>query len=203
MAKTYYWSDLHLGHQRVAETRGFSTVQEHDEHIAAAWRRTVKENDIVWVLGDISGGSHEPALELISTLPGRKKIIWGNHDKGHSAHQGGTEAAQAFLKVFESADSVGRRRVDGMQFMLSHFPYTGERGGRQDRYPEFRLRDLGQWLVHGHVHQEWSLRGRQINVGVNRWMDGPVPESTILTIIMGAEPETVGARSWELDPQNG
>lgn len=196
MATTYHWSDLHLGHRLVAEARGFDSVEAHDQHIIDAWHRTIRKNDIVNVLGDISSGAHQPALEIIASLPGRKRIKWGNHDKPHPASRGGAAALREFLEVFESGDSIGMHRVGGRQFMLSHFPYTGERDGSPDRYSEFRLRDTGLWLVHGHVHEAWAVNGRQINVGVDRWMNGPVSDDSILAIMDGASPESAGAVRW-------
>lgn len=45
---------------------------------------------------------------------------------------------------------------------------TGDHADREDRYVEWRLPDTGNWLIHGHVHDEWFTNGRQINVGVDQ-----------------------------------
>jgi calcineurin-like phosphoesterase family protein len=50
--------------------------------------------------------------------------------------------------------------------MLSHFPYKGDHKPG-DRYPEWRLRDEGLPLLHGHVHSAFLISGRQYNVGVD------------------------------------
>lgn len=43
----FYWSDLHLGHNKVAELRGFSTTEDHDAAIIDAWADTVTTRDTV------------------------------------------------------------------------------------------------------------------------------------------------------------
>ena len=51
-----FWiADLHLGHARVAELRGFASVREHDTHILGQLAGLVEWYSL-WVLGDVSGG---------------------------------------------------------------------------------------------------------------------------------------------------
>ncbi len=42
MSIVRFIADLHLGHQNMATRRGFSTVEEHDEHVIAKWNSVVK-----------------------------------------------------------------------------------------------------------------------------------------------------------------
>ena len=42
---------------------------------------------------------------------------------------------------------------------------------------------LGGWLIHGHVHEKWRQRGRQINIGADAWGYTPVHEDTIAELI--------------------
>ncbi|WP_243730586.1 hypothetical protein [Nesterenkonia salmonea] len=49
---------------------------------------------------------------------------------------------------------------------------------------KFRLRDLGQPLVCGHVHTDWktslsSQETAQVNVGVDQWDFRPVPAEEV------------------------
>lgn len=55
-SETLYTADLHLGHRLVTELRGFDSTDDHDNELARRWDTTVGEGDVVWVLGDISGG---------------------------------------------------------------------------------------------------------------------------------------------------
>ncbi|MDR3305298.1 MAG: metallophosphoesterase [Clostridiales Family XIII bacterium] len=56
----------------------------HDERLAAAWRDSVAENDVVIVAGDISWAlkTADALMDLawIEALPGRKILVRGNHD---------------------------------------------------------------------------------------------------------------------------
>ena len=45
------------------------------------WNSIVKENDIFYILGDISWYPEEKTVELIKQVKGHKGLIKGNHDK--------------------------------------------------------------------------------------------------------------------------
>ncbi|WP_144722218.1 metallophosphoesterase [Cellulosimicrobium sp. TH-20] len=169
----HFTSDLHVAHRFVSETRGFASVEEHDEALADAWRSVVRPRDSVWVLGDVAVSSPARALALLATLPGEKHLVWGNHDGGHPMHRDAHRKAARYLDVFASAQAFARRRVDGREVLLSHFPYDGDTKGREaDRHGAYRLRDEGVPLLHGHTHADdhltWSRRGTlQVHVGVD------------------------------------
>ena len=69
------------------------------------------------------------------------------------------------MGVFESVMVSDQVNIQGRQIMLSHFPYRGDHEHTGERYVQWRLRDEGLWLIHGHVHDEWKINGHQINVG--------------------------------------
>lgn len=69
----------------------------------------------------------------------------------------------------------------------SHYPYAGDSQDGPDRYTERRPADEGGWLLHGHVHHQWRVNGRQINVGVDVWDFAPVSAETLLGIIADVE----------------
>lgn len=48
---------------------------------------------------------------------------------------------------------------------------------------QYRLRDEGRWLLHGHTHQPERIRGREIHVGLDAWDLAPVNEGTIAKLI--------------------
>lgn len=177
----FYWSDLHLGHNKVAELRGFSTTGEHDAAIIDAWATTVAPRDTVWVLGDLTaGGTRDTrnALEIIRQLPGTKRLITGNHDKLHPINRPRASDYSAWLDTFVTIDSAARVKLHGISVMLSHFPYDGDHTG-EDRHSQWRLRDLGAPLIHGHVHDAWRTRGHMLNVGVDHWAT-PAPQDAVL-----------------------
>lgn len=158
MPEVWFTSDLHLGHTTVATIRGFSSVREHDETICDRWADAVRWRDQVWVLGDLTVGNPRYALERLAALPGEKHMVWGNHDQGHPMHRNAHRKARLYVtglgsSPFASAQSAARRRVGGREVLLSHFPYTGDTDGRRsDRYGQWRLRNEGVPLLHGHTH---------------------------------------------------
>lgn len=74
--------------------------------------------------------------------------------------------------------------VDAMGYgvKLCHLPYAGDHTPEL-RYPQYRPKDDGAWLLHGHVHTAWKQLGKQINVGVDQWSFAPVSLPEIVEII--------------------
>jgi len=188
-----FTSDPHFGDRRVARHRGFGDdVEAHDATLADNWRRTVHKDDNVWVLGDLALSSPAYALEVLADLPGHKHLVWGNHDGGHPMHRTANRHQRRYLEVFESVQQSARRRIEGRQVLLSHFPYEGDHT-EEDRHTQWRLRDQGVTVLHGHTHSRervsWAEGGRlrvhdghlvpqptlQIHVGMDAWGLTPAP----------------------------
>jgi calcineurin-like phosphoesterase family protein len=177
----WFTSDLHFGHRFVAGLRGFEDPDEHDAHLVEQWTRRVGKHDQVWVLGDLAVSSPTRALDLVQTLPGVKHLIAGNHDGCHPMHRDSHRQQAKYLSAFASVQAFARRRIDGTEVMLSHFPYVKDRG--EARYMQYRLRDEGAWLLHGHTHGPERQEGREIHVGVDAWDFAPVPIHTVGALI--------------------
>lgn len=153
---TWLTADLHLGHQKVAELREYSDTASHDAAIEQAWRRQVRPEDTVYVLGDVSLGNWRQALETMASWPGVKRLIVGNHDRCFPGQRNSGAYQKEYLEVFESVELGAVLRRDGRRIILSHFPYDGDHQ-RQDREEQWRLRDLGFPLIHGHTHSTGRL----------------------------------------------
>ena len=52
----------------------------HDRMLIDYWNETVRNDDIVWFLGDFALGGRNVLNDYASKLKGRKRIILGNHD---------------------------------------------------------------------------------------------------------------------------
>lgn len=168
MSKVFFHSDWHFNHEFVAETRGFSSAAEHDEALIECINYVVTKRDHLWILGDLFMGSVSNGLDKIRRVNGIKHLVLGNHDPAHPIHRRSIPHTRRFLDVFESVSLHEQTRLPGgRKVLLSHFPYEGDHADRPDRYRQWRLRDEGDWLIHGHVHDAWQRRGRQINVGVD------------------------------------
>ena len=149
------------------------------------------------------------ADRILAQLRGRIILIEGNHDPMSSIHRDGWmhRAQWTGEGKFEAIVAFMRRRSGGKEFLLSHYPYSGDHASRDrpegtDRHTQYRLRDEGMWLLHGYTHSRekysgtyrrewlprgsemhWQFRGRQIHVGVDAWNLKPVSESAVLDLM--------------------
>jgi calcineurin-like phosphoesterase family protein len=119
-------------------------------------------------------------LEWIARRPGEKHLVPGNHDGIHPSSRDSHKWFPEYLQVFSSVQPFVRRKIAGQSVLLSHFPYEGE-GQREggDRFTQYRLRDEGLPVLHGHVHDDekqtetgWGTT--QLHVGLDAWNLAPV-----------------------------
>lgn len=155
--RRFWVADLHLGHEKVAQLRGFAETADHD---AAVLEQLLALNpsDTVWVLGDLASSKTTDqlrSLDLLADVPATLHLIAGNHDMVSSIHRDGWKHQRLFLQVFESVQQFGRIRLNGEPVLMSHYPYAraGDGPGRAGtRYLEYRLPDEEHPLIHGHTH---------------------------------------------------
>jgi calcineurin-like phosphoesterase family protein len=180
---TYYTADPHLGHRFVAKTRGFGEdVSAHDAAIVDHWAATVRKDDIVYVLGDVAVSSPTYALGVLAALPGRKRLITGNHDRAGAQFRDAPRWDVIYRQAFEWIAPFGRRRIAGRQVLMSHWPYYLDREV-PPRDEQYRLRDHGAMLLHGHLHSnEVRTSPTEIHVGWDAWRR-LVPEAEIQDLV--------------------
>jgi calcineurin-like phosphoesterase family protein len=186
----YFTADLHMGHQNISAYTGrpFGTIDEMDIALVERWNAAVGPDDEVWVLGDFAMGRIVESLPLASMMHGHKVLVPGNHDRCWSGHR--AKKKDTVDKWITEYEAVGFRIVNaplettiaGHSVVVDHFPYKGD-STDTERYCNFRPVDRGQWLLHGHIHESWLQRGRQINVGVDAWGGMPVSEDQISELI--------------------
>lgn len=180
MATTWFTSDLHLGHQFLADIRGFDSTDEHDETVLGHLDDAVRPGDTLWILGDLSSGrseAEERALNLIGRqLAGiEKHLVAGNHDSCHPLFRSAFRRQRRFLEVFDSVQAFQKLRWEGEDVYMCHFPRPGQdHVGMPSRYDDLRLRV--PLLIHGHLHSQFPMTARgQVDVGVEAWDLKPVP----------------------------
>lgn len=130
---TYFTSDLHFGHYNIIRycQRPFENTDEMDEAIIAAWNNKVKEDDEVYILGDIALKSAKVALA--NRLNGKKHLIIGNHDYHN---------LESIAEIpFESVSFMKVIKEQGKTLTLCHFPTYSF---------------IGDYLLYGHVHNNES-----------------------------------------------
>jgi calcineurin-like phosphoesterase family protein len=88
MARFFFSSDHHVGHAnlvrgRMHTRRPFTSIEEHDEALVAAWNAAVGPDDTVWHLSDFCYRCGEAyARSLFGRLAGRYRyLVRGNHDR--------------------------------------------------------------------------------------------------------------------------
>jgi calcineurin-like phosphoesterase family protein len=114
MSNVFFISDLHFGHTRITDFadgkwRTGNNWRENMDFISDNWIRTVrKKNDLVWVLGDVA--FNQEGFDRLKELPGRKKMVRGNHDTFFTTQQ--------WLEIFETVESL----VSYKGYWLSHCP---------------------------------------------------------------------------------
>lgn len=196
MSRTLVTSDDHFGHERIIPlcNRPFVDVDEMDAALIDNWNRAVAPDDTVWVLGDFALGDRSRGLSYLPRLHGTKILVSGNHDTCWGGQKNGWRHQRTYLDAgfaavldYSTLSLPGPRRgAPHRRVVLSHFPYAGD-SHDQDRYGQFRPRDTGGWVVHGHVHGSYTVRNRGVNVGVDVWDYTPVEDVTIARLIDAVE----------------
>lgn len=133
--RTFVISDLHMGHKNVLnftindgeKLRPFRDIHEMHSVIMDRWCQVVTPQDKIYVLGDVA--MTRPGLELLRTLPGKKRLVRGNHDLMNDKwyHDVG------FRSIY------GVRQLNGV--WLTHVPM-------HDQSMQGRARGN----IHGHLH---------------------------------------------------
>ena len=117
MNKIWFVSDLHFCHNKpfLYEPRGFSSIEEMNEQIIKNINEVVDEKDDLYILGDCFLNNNEKGMECMRRLPGRKHIIWGNHD---------TDARKKLMikEGFICHGYADIIKINGYHFYLSHYP---------------------------------------------------------------------------------
>jgi calcineurin-like phosphoesterase family protein len=190
MSRVFFTSDPHFGHANVIKycSRPFTDVQHMNEMMVVRWNEIVRPEDTVYVLGDFSLGKNW-VREITPRLMGTKHLIAGNHDWCHPVHAKKPEKIEKFTKLYLESGFASVKlediiEVEGRRIRLHHMPYQGDHTP-DERYHEWRPKDDGLWLFHGHVHDLWRFKGRQINVGVDQWDFRPVGLETLMEAVRG------------------
>lgn len=187
-SKIFFSSDHYFGHENIIKycNRPFNSVEKMNEEMINRWNSVVNKKDDVFYLGDFSL-SKEYIKSISQKLNGSKFIIPGNHDECHSSKCKNQKKVYEMIEFYKDYDFhyLGEKLIyelkdynlnlpkSGLKVNLCHMPYFGDHTDT-DRYENFRPRDDGKFLLHGHVHDKWKTNGRMINVGVDVWDFYPV-----------------------------
>lgn len=150
MKNIWFTSDLHFCHDRgfLYQPRGFTSIKEHDETIVENWNKTISNNDIVYLLGDLMLNDNERGIQLIKQLNGQViYYIRGNHCTDvRCGLYSTTKMIPLSGSFYNSWAAV--QKINGYTFYLSHYPTITS-------YVE-NMAPLKHHLInlHGHTHSK-------------------------------------------------
>ena len=149
MTNIFIVSDTHFGHESMLRFTdsttgalvrpGFASVDEMDDHMITQWNSVVKDDDIVYHLGDVYMGGNR-GMTILPRLRGRKRLVLGNHDNGKDQN-----LQRCFQKI------MLWRIFPEFNCLLTHVPVHES--------TMFKV----AYNLHGHVHQNASPTPRHIN----------------------------------------
>lgn len=181
----FFTSDIHFGHGNAIkfDNRPFSSIEEMDSELIKRWNEKVKEDDVVYVLGDMFWKTHNnDACDIMKQLNGKIILIMGNHDIIVKVN---SKLRNKFVEIRDYADIVvpledgTKRRV-----ILSHYFMPFYNGHR-----------YGAIHLHGHSHNseehiqelgiakylnDIGIENKIYNVGCMHWNYEPVTLDEIL-----------------------
>jgi calcineurin-like phosphoesterase family protein len=183
----YFTSDLHFSHDNIIKycNRPFVDSNQMNEALISNWNAIVKDDDLVYVLGDDCMCHPKDVEHLFKRLKGKKIKIYGNHDKKKYANW---YRRLGYIDCYdELIMTIANERV-----MLNHFPYRPTlwrsivswcKCNADLKYRDKRPLNKGGFLLSGHTHQTDRVRGRNICVCVEAWDYRPVSIREIEQII--------------------
>jgi calcineurin-like phosphoesterase family protein len=164
----WFTSDQHFNHENIIKycSRPFESLGAMNAAIIERWNETVRDEDTVYVVGDVFLGDAGAGAGIVRKLRGKKVLIKGNHDRSHRT-------------MLESGfDEVWQRKsielLDGRKALLCHKPL-----------PESVINHV-DLQVHGHRHSGPIVSGKRVNVCVDLWDYRPVSEEEIIGLRLGS-----------------
>lgn len=151
--KTYFISDLHLGHKNIynmpfpasngrGRMREFNNFEECESYLVQQYNNVVEPNDKVYFLGDIFFNKERAEL-ILPQLKGNKFLVMGNHDnKGDVSFY-----RQFFQKVH------GVLYMKKQKCIVSHMPVHPYLLGETEFGRRF------EYNIHGHTHDHYVMNG--------------------------------------------
>lgn len=114
----FFSSDYHFGHDKefLWGPRGLPSMFANSQAIVGNHNAIVKDEDDVYVLGDLMLGDNEYGLQMIKSLKGKLHIILGNHD------------TDTRIKLYEQLPNVVEItyakviKVGKQHYFLCHYP---------------------------------------------------------------------------------
>lgn len=136
----WFTSDLHFFHRNIIKccNRPYNTIEEMNEALINNWNSVVKDDDIIFNLGDFAFASKSKWKEIIEQLKGKHYLILGNHEV--SRYPG-----PKIMNLFYSVEYQMLINIDDKFVHLNHYPFLCYGGTYKDDTKKV-------YNLHGHVH---------------------------------------------------
>jgi calcineurin-like phosphoesterase family protein len=170
MTKVFFTADCHFEHEAIIKhcNRPFKNKEHMNETIIKRWNNKVKENDLVYHLGDFAFKGESKAKEFSNKLNGEIVHIQGNHDKNNGVKTYITHAIMEF---------------GGLILYVKHKPPVEFQEGTMEE----TIISVCDVILCGHVHNLWKHSYTRdklvINVGQDVWGFEPITIHSILKYI--------------------
>ena len=181
----WFCSDLHVHHRNILkfqknrrETIGITDdmsetemMYKHNEYIINMWNMTVKKEDHVYILGDVSFGSTEETRKILERLRGHKHLIVGNHDKSCKGLENYFESVSQ-IKEFPIKKHMYDFLEENIYLVLCHFPMVA-----------WNRRLHGAFHLCGHLHgslDEITEQSGELKVDIG--LDGKLANFSLVSL---------------------
>jgi len=175
MSEPLFTSDTHFYDESIiyAFARPFKTVDAMNEALIANWNAKVKNDDLVYHLGDFAlKCSAKQAKAILDQLNGRIILIRGNNDSVAELvkHRFAAMVDYAEISVDDSDAPKGNER----KIALLHYAMRVWRGSHN-----------GSWHLYGHTHgtlpdDPYSL---SFDIGVDCWDFAPLTYQEVKSVM--------------------
>jgi calcineurin-like phosphoesterase family protein len=166
----WFSSDFHYNHKNICsgitswrlsdgtipvnKVRDFKTLELMNETIVNNINNVVKQNDILFHLGDWSFSGFESISSLYDRLVCKNiHLILGNHDKMIEENRNNIQS------LFSSVSQYLEVMIDEYTYVLSHYPFSSWNGLNKG------------WIhLHGHTHLNDKMKfglGKRMDVGLD------------------------------------
>lgn len=172
-SKSFYWSDLHLGHSKIYSLpfpsskdksrpmRPFKNAEEADDYMITQYNSVVNPGDKVYFLGDVA--LNKNGLSKMSRMTkGHNFLILGNHDTVAPI----IEYTKYFNKIY------GLLYLKSIKCILSHSPL----------HDGFNYNARFDYNIHGHLHDNFISDSKYLNVSVEHLNYKPIEFNELLKL---------------------
>jgi calcineurin-like phosphoesterase family protein len=156
----WFTSDWHLNHTNIIKycNRPFDNVFEMNEAIINNYNELVKDDDIVYNLGDVCFKSSYGYLKgLLERFNGSIIVVLGNHDN--------RQHMKRLLKdnIIKAVAEVLELKIDQKLIWLSHYAHR-----------IWNKKHYGAYHLYGHSHSNLESYDLSFDVGVDCWNFKPI-----------------------------